>query len=108
MYDLATIRAMNEERCKKAKVEGKEPYVIEDNAEIEKFSTFPFPNIGDFRPKGWKLVKELFVDSTGFGSVGESALTVTQLKKQLEVGKGYAITEEGQFQVYIGEFEKVA
>ena len=106
MYDLATINQMNEERCEEAGREGKEPYLINDNAEIEKFP--PFPNIGTFRPQGWKLVKELFVDSSGLGSEGESALTVAQFKEQLKIGNGYAIIEKGQFQVYIGEFEKVA
>ena len=48
------------------------------------------------------------MDSSGFGASDEPALSFGQFKKILKVGFGYAIIEEGQFQVYVGEFTKVA
>jgi hypothetical protein len=48
------------------------------------------------------------VDSSGFGEAGEPALTLRQFLGKIKTGCGYAITEAGQFQVYIGEFEKTA
>ena len=106
MFDLDTIRAMNRKQATGARRANVEPYVIESESEVDGFPPFPFPNIGDYRPKGWKLVNKYFVDSSGFGSNDEPALTTEQFKRKLKVGMGYAIIEEGQFQVYIGEFER--
>ncbi len=64
------------------------------------------PNLGDYVPKGWELVEEYFVDSSGFGSTDAPALTVDQFKAKTKAGFGYAIIEEGQFQLYVGEFKK--
>ena len=52
------------------------------------------------------LVREYFVDSSGWGGDG-IALEVNQFKKALKIGFGYAITQCGQFQCYIGEYKKV-
>jgi hypothetical protein len=60
-----------------------------------------------YTPKGWVLVQELFVDSTGFGYDTEPALSHRQLVekvRELGPGKGYGITEAGQFQVYLGVY----
>jgi len=65
------------------------------------------PNFGSYRPKGWRLVKTLFVDSSGFGSGDEPALTKQQFIETVRAGFGYAIIEQGQFQLYIGVFEKL-
>jgi hypothetical protein len=64
----------------------------------------PFPALGSYKPKGYKLVDTLFVDSSGFGSENEPALTYNQLINRLVVGRGYAILKQGQFQCYVGEF----
>ena len=64
--------------------------------------------MGSYRPEGWHLVRELFCDSSGFGQDGEAALSFKQLMNTLKEGMGYAVIEEGQFQVHLGEFEKVA
>lgn len=101
MFSLETIKYMNREQAKKAR--GKKPYVV---TEKDTFPPFPFPNFGDYRPKGWKLTRELFCDKTGMGTASEPALTVEHLIRELKIGYGYAIIEEGQFQLYIGEFEK--
>jgi hypothetical protein len=50
------------------------------------------------------------VDKTGWGAPWEPALTWDGLKRQLQAyvaenpGHGFAITEEGQFQLYITAF----
>lgn len=62
--------------------------------------------------KGYKLIDELFVDSSGFGSEDEPALTPDNFEKKLlellnEHGQLNAtITGAGQFQVYVGLFKK--
>lgn len=66
-----------------------------------------FPFVGGYVAPGWKLIGTLFADATGWGDEYEPALTVSQLVARLKVGHGYAIIEAGEFQVYIGEFERV-
>jgi hypothetical protein len=102
MYSLETIKEMNRERMTEAKEAGKVPMVYDGVPEDLKH----IPNIGDYRPKGWKLVDTHFVDSSGMGSSGEMALTFDEFARKAKKGRGYAIIEEGQFQVYIGEFVK--
>jgi len=55
---------------------------------------------------GYKMVQEFFVDSSGFGTDGEPALTFKAFLGQVKAGFYYGITRVGQFQVYIGEFVK--
>ena len=106
MFDLRTIQAMNREHAARAAKEGRLPYIVwaED---LDNMPPFPFPNLGNYVPDGWKLDKEYFVDSSGFGQEGEPALTIDQFLKVVEVGKGYALTECGQFQLYVGEYTKL-
>lgn len=114
MMGLDTIRSMSREAALKSARDNNEPFLVEQE-DIEDWKVafeagrlrFPFPNIGDYRPDGWELGEELFVDSSGFGREDEPALTIEQLLDKLQSGKGYAITEVGQFQLYVGEFEKV-
>lgn len=62
--------------------------------------------------KGYTLIKELFVDSSGFGADNEPALTQSQFEREItatltEHGPLFAtITRAGQFQVYVGLFKK--
>lgn len=107
MMDLETIKSTNEERASQARKENIKPFVIESQDQINSFKGFPFPHVGDHVPEGWKLIETYFVDASGFGRVGEGALTVRQFLQKLKVGFGYAVVEAGQFQVYVGEFEGV-
>lgn len=78
----------------------------------------PFPHIGDHRPDDWELVDSHFVDSSGLGDEREPALTGEAFADLVHarirrgtangVVKGWAIIEAGEFQVYVGEFEKPA
>ncbi len=75
------------------------------------FSTFRFPNLGDYVPAGWTLVESHFVDKLGFGLPGEPAATQSNFAHRLATlpaEHGYAMIEEGQFQCYIGEFKPKA
>ena len=105
MMGLEMIKELNAKRGAEAKVFGKMPFML--YTEEQKNFLDKIPNIGDFRPKGFKLVSEFFVDASGFGAQGEAAITFDEFVKQAKVGKAYAIICAGQFQVYIGEFEKV-
>ena len=64
------------------------------------------PNLGSHRPRGWHLAATHFVDKSGLGRRDEPALTFVQFLATVEVGYGYAIIEEGQFQVVIGKFTR--
>jgi hypothetical protein len=108
MYSLETIKDMNEQRCDEAKKKKLQPFVISLKSQLAKMPPFPFPNFGDYRPKGWMMTRKFFVDSSGMGQEGEMALTVEQFIKQIKQFRGYAIIEEGQFQVYVGEFIRYA
>jgi len=70
-------------------------------------------DVETMRLKGYDLIKEFFVDSSGFGADDEPALTVTQFERDLlnEIedsgGVVYSsITRAGQFQVYVGIFKR--
>ena len=111
---LDQIRHLADESAKAAAKTKKQPYTPYNAEEISRYGTevpFPFPNLGSYRPKGWKMVDDLFVDSSGWGSDDEPALTNEQVKRKLveylEHGYGYAIIEEGQFQLTLGVFARV-
>lgn len=104
MYDLKTIIEMNKKAGKQAKENKIEPLVARYDKDE---AIFESPDLGNFIPKGWKEVKRYFVDSSGFGLESERALTGNQFQDNIKEGFGYAIVETGQFQVYIGEFEKL-
>jgi len=109
VYDLATIRQMNREAGIRARQKGTLPLVLTQDM-IDRFKADPynagisFPHLGDRRPRTWKLVDEIFVDTSGFGAPGELALTIKQLGERLKAGMAYATIEAGQFQAYLGEF----
>jgi len=106
MMSLSIIRELSQEAAVEAAKEGRVPLVLEQS-DIDHFpSGVRFPNLGDYRPNGWELVRELFCDKLGFGAPSESALTLEQLKGELKPGFGYASIEESQFQIYLGEFSQ--
>lgn len=102
MMGLQDIKKMNEDVGRFAKSKELQPFVATTFTGYEQIRNIP--NFGDYRPKGWKLVETYFVDSSGFGEESEPALTINEFLKKIKAGRGYAIIEAGQFQVYIGEF----
>ena len=107
MMDLNTIHAMSREAAAEAATEGKVPFVI-DEQDLQDMPPFPFPQLGDYTPAGWEKIDTHFVDKTGMGDDDEPALTTRQFIDRLVVGHGYALTEEGQFQVYVGEYVRLS
>lgn len=109
MYSLAQIQSMSRKAARDSARKHIVPFVLEQN-DIDRLKqvscNFPFPNIGDRTPRGWKLLETHFVDATGMGDDNEPALTPRQFANKLVAGHGYAIVEVGQFQVHVGEFEK--
>lgn len=109
MMSLQTINQLNYEAGVEAAELGREPFVLWDG-DLEKIPPFPFPYLGDFTPEGWNLLETHFVDSSGWGEEGEAALTLGEfleiLKEKIPLEHGYAVVSAGQFQVYIGEFER--
>lgn len=107
MMDSATIEAIAEQAAARARAEGQFPVVWSP----EEWPDGPdewarrLPFIGTWRPRGYTLEQQLFVDRYGDGLPGEPALTIPQFLAKLQPGKAYAIIEAGPFQVYIGEFE---
>lgn len=122
MYDLETIRRMSSAEARASRKRHDVPYI----PPVSGMETMKIPNLGDRCPKGWKRVNIIesglpfhgvyagdnrdhgayFVDSTGLGSPGEAAITVSEFLAQVDTsGKyGYAVVEAGQFQVKIGVF----
>lgn len=117
MMSIQYIRQLSDDAARKAAKLHKLPYAIFDLNEIDivekSGDPFPFPFLGTYVPPGYRKVEELFCDSSGFGSEDEPAMTKRALLARLreDVGaKGnpyfYAIIEVGQFQCYLGVFEK--
>ncbi len=67
-------------------------------------------NVGSYRPEGWRLVDVVFVDSSGMGRESEAAMTIANFadwasaKVNADETAGFAIIQEGQFQLYVGYF----
>jgi hypothetical protein len=101
---------MSREAGLKAARAKKAPFVVEQE-DIDDLKAgapkFTIPNIGDHRPKSWELLEILFVDASGCGDPGEPALTQKQFAERMKPGFGYAVIEVGQFQVYVGKFQKI-
>ncbi len=111
MFSPEVIAELSNEAAAKAAQRKLIPYTPWDSREVDGYPPFPFPNLGSYRPKGWELVDHWLVDKSGFGREDEPALTPRQLKERiyqgLEHDYGYAIIEEGQFQVVLGVFREI-
>ena len=128
MMDLQTIRALAQEIGRDAERIGKQPRVLTASEIVHAkrgnvHAVSAIPALGDFLPKGWARVslkaeaKDRGVhldDNDGFGAYfvskgwsvrgREPALSVDEFVDRLKPGLGYAIVEEGQFQIKIGAF----
>jgi len=112
MMSVEVIIAVNNEIARKAAQEKLVPYVPFSAEE----ATSPFfcPNIGSLKPRGWSNTGETwFVDKTGQGFDNEPALTWQQFRRRLagyilrHSQHGFAITEEGEFQVVVSAFHRI-
>ena len=112
MMSLEVLVAVNNQIARQAAREGLVPYV--PASADEAVTPFAFPNIGSLKPRGWKRSGQTwFVDKTGHGETWEPALTWRQFRQRLtgyilrHPGHGFAITEEGEFQVVVSAFRRV-
>ena len=120
MMSLEYIQQLSKEAGQSAAEDNKEPFIPATKWEIS--PPFPFPHLGDYLPDGWEPLDDdghemsFFVDMTGLAHRGEAALTHEQfLDKARELYDqceeegflpGFAITEVGQFQLYVGVFKR--
>jgi len=127
MLGAAQIREMQRQAAVHAAREKQVPLTIypEDMENIQDVVR-EIPFIGDYLPTGWERVSlrnedgsrgvymgdnegygAYFVDSSGFGSPYEPALTLEEFCARVRPGRAYAIVEAGEFQVKIGVFRRV-
>ena len=107
MMSLESIARLEREAAARARKSKREPYLVQSEDEIAGFlrsRRFPFPNLGSYVPPGWTLLDRIFFAKDGVGD--GLALGGEELCQRLQPGYGYAIVEEGPFQVYVGEFRR--
>lgn len=112
MWDLDTLREINERATRRAK--GSDPYLLSAADEIYNWPPVPFPHIG-YRcgeiDKDHERLATVFVDNSGFGTEGERALTLDGFKSRVRSllrdhgSLLCAIEEAGQFQVHVAIWE---
>lgn len=117
MMSRSELAYHNRKISEAAAQDNRRPYVFFDMMEIEDFK-FSLPYLGYYNPEGWTELenRRMFVDKTGGGLPGEPALTLDQFKLELktlyresmELGEtwGFAIVDDGPFQVHVGVFRK--
>ena len=111
MMGLATIRKMSDDAARMAREEGVTLQAVTEedlasSAAMKRGVRIKF--IGTHVPAGWQRTEreEAFVDTSGFGSPHEPAMTQEQFRAWMRPGYAYALTEIGQFQGYVAEFER--
>lgn len=132
MISPEQMRYMQNESARRAKREKKVPLLVEQHDLGMLHEHFRgIPNFGDYRPAGWVEVNArdlagaepgvrgyagpddecLFVDASGWGGPSEPAFTFGQFcqwASERGAGYGYAMVEEGQFQVVVAVFKRKA
>ena len=126
MMALAEIQHLQHEVALRAAEQKKLPFMvtIEDIAAYKATGDLEglrIPSLGDYLPAAWyrvdlterdhqhgldRQMNAWFVDKSGFGVQGELALTLKEFSNMLEPNHGYAVVEEGQFQVLVGVFKR--
>jgi hypothetical protein len=100
MMSYRAIQYENERHTREAV--GARPQIAQVDGQIDRVPYVGYKKrVPGFKPVG----KPLFVDKTGWGSGSEPALTFDQFQKHVRAGFGYAVVEEGEFQVYVQEYE---
>ena len=111
MMDRRTIQNESDKAARHAAKIHAEPYVVFDEDEVGR-TAFRFPFLGTHVPAGWDHVDTIFVDTSGAGRDNEPALTGSRLQHEVRrrLGEkdtfGYAFTEIGQFQAYVGVYRR--
>ena len=103
MLSLEYIKAQNDKATLEARGQKLEPYIAKCDSDRQVKKCW---RLGDYIPKGWKLVNTYFVDNSGLGTNDEPALSFGQFLSKVKKGYGYAIGDVGQFQIYINEYQR--
>jgi len=122
MMSGEVIRQMSDEAAQQAAANQMLPTVVWSDETLED-DLRGIPNLGDYVPYGWRMAEcnefetlgdsdSLFVDSSGWGSAGELAMTPDRFYRAVRSliaeatpkTLGFALVEVGQFQVYVGVF----
>ena len=113
MLSLQAIRDIQLEAAEKAARDHATPFVYWPGDPVEPHR---LPFIGDYVPRGWRLVRTYLVDATGIGRDDEPAMTIRAWGDEVDrvrdeyagQGKtpGWAIYEAGEFQVVVGLYER--
>lgn len=109
MMDLGTIRALSRDTGNRAKRHGVKPWHPETVEDITYQNLRRIPMLGDYTPRGYERTEVWFVDKTGMDTRGPAmspeSLVAKLREYQLQYPHAsYAITEEGQFQLYVTAF----
>lgn len=111
---LESIIAINNEVAATAAEEGRQPHVPAGPEEMDSYPPFPFPALDGYVPAGWEVADgSWFVSRMEEARGAEPALDVEQFRKALREyvtdhrGHGFAITEEGPFQVVVSAMRRV-
>jgi hypothetical protein len=113
MMSLEVIIAVNSDIARRASRLRLAPFVPSSVEAVEEWPDLPIPNFGPYVPRGWEVDRTWFVDKTGVGLDSEPACSVRQFRNLLSdyvadnPGHGFAITEEGQFQMIVSAFRPI-
>jgi hypothetical protein len=110
MLSSQQIADIADQAARKAKRAGREPLVFESLHHVDRVYR-ELPNLGSYRPKGWKLEEYRTVDKYGIDFSGPAMTLPAMLawfKGHLTDPErsGYALVEESEFQVIVGRFER--
>lgn len=120
MWGLETIKAINAEAGVKARNLRKKPCVLRSVDDVDRLGEtkkLSIPHLGtacEDIDEERERIDTLFCDISGFGSPGELALTINQMKDRLKemIGEhgpiAIALEEQGQFQGYLAVWREGA
>lgn len=113
MMSPRTIKALADEHAEIARTKDLKPWYPRDEHEVDQYVNIPF--LGSYRPDGFVLTDSYLVDKTGLGRENEPAMTQDRFKETVkrnfrlgvehDAPLGYAVIEEGPFQVVVGVFK---
>ena len=111
MMSIDYIVSLSRKRGEEARKCGLQPAVLSRGSEFPE-AIRAIPNLGSYRAVkfGWTLQEIKTVDKSGFGAEDEPALTYPAFLRWIDQYKGnpnigWAIIEEGEFQIVIARFK---
>lgn len=107
MMSISAIVELSDQAAAKARQARKIPFVFDSSEDVDR-NVGRIPNLGNYVPKGWKLGEYWTVNKDGSYDNGP-AISLDELKREIRsrISLGYALIEEGEFQVVVGAFHKL-